>query len=149
MAIEAQFKSGKIKVAVDAYREKIHGAAIAFLSYLGEKLISYARERHNYTDQTGNLTNSIGYAVLHNKRIVKSGGMSGSVSKSSSMNIINRMSTSGSNQYSLIIVAGMNYAAYVEAKGYNVILPAELKARKDFPAAMNRFFQSAKKKGLI
>ncbi len=32
----------------------------------------------------------------------------------------------------------MNYAAYVEAKGYNVILPAELKAKKDFPTAMNK-----------
>ena len=51
-----------------------------------------------------------------------------------------------SSAFSLIIVAGMNYAAYVEAKGYNVILPAELKAKKDFPAAMNKLMAKAKGK---
>ena len=40
----------------------------------------------------------------------------------------------------------MNYAAYVEAKGYNVILPAELKAKKDFPEAMNRLMEKARNK---
>lgn len=39
------------------------------LKYLGEKLVKYAKDNHNYTDQTGNLTNSIGYAVVHNNDI--------------------------------------------------------------------------------
>lgn len=46
----------------------------------------------------------------------------------------------------LVIVAGMNYAAYVEAKGYNVILPAELKAKTDFPKAMQKLMEKAKAK---
>lgn len=50
------------------------------------------------------------------------------------------------NSLSLIIVAGMNYAAYVEARGYNVILPAELKARTDFPRAMQMLMDKAKRK---
>ena len=50
------------------------------------------------------------------------------------------------NSFSLIIVAGMNYAAYVEAKGYNVILPAQLKAMKDFPETVKRLQDLAKKK---
>ena len=37
-------------------------------------------------------------------------------------------------------------SAYVEAKGYNVILPAELKARTDFPATMKRLMDKAKSK---
>jgi hypothetical protein len=40
----------------------------------------------------------------------------------------------------------MNYAAYVEAKGYNVILPAQLKAMKDFPETVKRLQDLAKKK---
>ena len=57
-----------------------------------------------------------------------------------------KMANECSSAFSLIIVAGMNYAAYVEAKGYNVILPAELKAKKDFPAAMNKLMAKAKGK---
>jgi hypothetical protein len=52
------------------------------------------------------------------------------------------------NTFSLIIVAGMNYAAYVEAKGYNVILPAELKAKSELPAEINKLVMKANKKAI-
>ena len=42
----------------------------------------------------------------------------------------------------------MNYAAYVEAKGYNVILPAELKAKKEFPIVVKELITKAKQKAL-
>lgn len=105
------------------------------LKYLGEELVKYAKDNHNYTDQTGNLTNSIGYAVVHNNDIVYSSfDESSGVADISALQAAKAMAQDiyGNNCYSLIIVAGMNYAAYVEAKGYNVILPAELKAKKDF-----------------
>lgn len=105
------------------------------LKYLGEELVKYAKDNHNYTDQTGNLTNSIGYAVVHNNDIVYSSfDKSSGVADISALQAAKAMAQDiyGNNCYSLIIVAGMNYAAYVEAKGYNVILPAELKAKKDF-----------------
>lgn len=105
------------------------------LKYLGEELVKYAKDNHNYTDQTGNLTNSIGYAVVHNHDIVYSSfDESSGVADISALQAAKAMAQDiyGNNCYSLIIVAGMNYAAYVEAKGYNVILPAELKAKKDF-----------------
>ena len=43
----------------------------------------------------------------------------------------------------------MNYAAYVEAKGYNVILPAELKAKTDFPIMMAKLKEKARKRALL
>ena len=57
-----------------------------------------------------------------------------------------KMAENLTNSFTLIIVAGMNYAAYVEARGYNVILPAELKARTDFPKAMQMLMDKAKRK---
>lgn len=33
----------------------------------------------------------------------------------------------------LVVVAGMNYAAYVEAKGYNVLSSAEHLAERELP----------------
>lgn len=114
---------------------KLDEAIKTKFKYLGEELVKYAKDNHNYTDQTGNLTNSIGYAVVHNNEIVYSIVDSGSgVADDSALQAAKEMAQTiyGNNGYSLIIVAGMNYAAYVEAKGYNVILPAELKAKKDF-----------------
>ena len=114
---------------------KLDEAIKTKFKYLGEELVKYAKDNHNYTDQTGNLTNSIGYAVVHNNEIVYSSVDNGSgVADDSALQAAKAMAQDiyGNNCYSLIIVAGMNYAAYVEAKGYNVILPAELKAKKDF-----------------
>lgn len=114
---------------------KLDEAIKTKFKYLGEELAKYAKDNHNYTDQTGNLTNSIGYAVVHNNEIVYSSVDNGSgVADDSALQAAKEMAQTiyGNNGYSLIIVAGMNYAAYVEAKGYNVILPAELKAKKDF-----------------
>ncbi len=114
---------------------KLDEAIKTKFKYLGEELVKYAKDNHNYTDQTGNLTNSIGYAVVHNNEIVYSSvGYGSGVADDSAFQAAKEMAQTiyGNNGYSLIIVAGMNYAAYVEAKGYNVILPAELKAKKDF-----------------
>ena len=57
-----------------------------------------------------------------------------------------QMAAELTNSFSLIIVAGMNYAAYVEAKGYDVILPAQLKAMSDFPQTIQRLKDLANKK---
>lgn len=126
---------------------RVDQAIIFKLTELGEELVKYARDNHNYTDQTGNLTNSIGYAVVRNKEIVYFGGENqpGEGSQEA-LKVAMKMAATLSNSYSLIIVAGMNYAAYVEAKGYNVILPAELKAKKDFPVVVSEIISKVMKK---
>ena len=139
MGVKPMFSNGVVAAQVQAFQENLEKAILSLLKYLGEELAKYARDNHTYTDQTGNLTNSIGYAVVRNKEIISFGGATQpGVSVDSALKVVNDMLSDAQSSYSLIIVAGMNYAAYVEAKGYNVILPAELKAKKDFPTAMNK-----------
>ena len=147
MGISAKFNVGDVSAKVEAFQEQLNNAILLMLQYLGESLVKYAREQHNYTDQTGNLTNSIGYVVVRNGKPVYFGGLNqpGEGSESG-MKVAMKMADETLSAFSLIIVAGMNYAAYVEAKGYNVILPAELKAKSDFPAAMKRLTDMAKAK---
>lgn len=141
------FGSGAVAAKVLAFQENLYKATEFLLKYLGEELVKYARDNHNYTDQTGNLTNSIGYAVVRNKEIVYFGGENQpGEGAQEALKVAMKMAASVGETFSLIIVAGMNYAAYVEAKGYNVILPAELKAKKDFPEAMNRLMEKARNK---
>ena len=145
MGITPTFGNGIVGLAVQGFQKRLDNAILLTLKYLGEELVKYAKDQHSYTDRTGNLTNSIGYAVVRNKHIVHySATNQPGISADSALQAAMEMANGCSSAYSLIIVAGMNYAAYVEAKGYNVILPAELKAKKDFPAAMSKLIAKAK-----
>ncbi len=140
MGIEPLFGKGKITSAVATYQQRVERAAIYAFKYLAEGLVSYAKEKRTYTDQTGNLTNSIGYVITLNNKIEYMGGFVGSGDKGAEkgMQLADEIAKKDGKGISIIIVAGMNYAAYVEAKGYNVILPAELKAMSDFPATIEK-----------
>ena len=147
MGITPKFGNGAVARQIEAFKQRLDKATLYMLNYLGESLASYAKDRHNYTDRTGNLTNSIGYAVVRNRKIVTYGGaIQPGEGASEGLKIATEMANNCQGTFSLLIVAGMNYAAYVEAQGYNVILPAELKAKADFPAAMQRLSAMAKSK---
>lgn len=139
MAIKPTFQNGTVAAKVQEFQKRLESATVFLLQYMGEELTRYAREQHNYTDQTGNLTNSIGYAVVRNGKIVNYGGeIKSGDGAAEGLKMAQKMAANASSSFSLLIVAGMNYAAYVEAKGYNVILPAELKAKADLPAYMQK-----------
>lgn len=147
MGITPQFGKGYIAAQVAAFRERVEKATLFQLQYLGEQLVTYAKEQHNYTDRTGNLTNSIAYAVVKEGKIVTYGGENQpGEGADTALKVATEYAASVPNTFSLIVVAGMNYAAYVEAKGYNVILPAELKCRTDFPKVVAQLQEKASKK---
>lgn len=102
--------------------------------YVGEQCIIEARNGGNYTDRSGNLRSSIGYAVLMNGQVIQSdhvekikngdkGVMEGQEYLQS------RIKKASKKGVVLIVTAGMNYAEYVEAKPkYVVLSSAKLKA---------------------
>lgn len=147
MGITPMFGDDAIGAQVRKFQELLEIAALFLLKDLGEELTKYAKEKHNYTDRTGNLTNSIGYAIVRGSDIAYFGGaVQQGEGADNALKVAMKMAESLSNSFTLIIVAGMNYAAYVEARGYNVILPAELKAKTDFPRAMQMLMDKAKRK---
>lgn len=147
MGITPMFGDDAIGAQVRKFQERLEQEALFQLKDLGEDLTKYAKDKHNYTDRTGNLTNSIGYAIVRGSDIVFFGGaVQQGEGADNALKVAMKMAENLTNSFTLIIVAGMNYAAYVEAKGYNVILPAELKARTDFPKAMQMLMDKAKRK---
>ena len=146
MGITPMFGSGLIAAQVAAFQNRVEEDAIFLCKYLGEELVKYAKNKHNYTDRTGNLTNSISYVVVKNKDIVFGPADQSDKPQEAAMKAAMKMIATLPDCVALVIVAGMNYAAYVEAKGYNVILPAELKAKTDFPKAMQKLMEKAKAK---
>ncbi len=147
MGIKPKFGTGYVAAQVNAFQDRLEKATVFMLQYMGEELAKYAKDQHNYQDQTGNLTNSIGYAVVKQGKILNYGGeIQPGEGAAEGLKVAQQMAAKLTNSFSLIIVAGMNYAAYVEAKGYDVILPAQLKAMSDFPQTIQRLKDLANKK---
>lgn len=129
MTTPIQTIGDKINVSVEARLQVI----VNTLCYVGEQCIIEARDGGTYTDQTGNLRSSIGYAVIWDGKVVqrdcidkiKQGDKGVSDGNEYLSKCIKGRRRKG---IVLIVTAGMNYAEYVEAKGFNVLTSAELKA---------------------
>nr|WP_319268317.1 hypothetical protein [uncultured Draconibacterium sp.] len=93
----------------------------------------------NYVDWTGNLRSSIGYFVLNNGDIVSKkleGKSEGIAAAKSLLTLVPKISG-----YQLVGVAGMDYASYVESKGYNVITSQSVTALVDLKKRLQKFVQ--------
>lgn len=106
-------------------KEEYDRKAVEWLTVLGERVVKYAREHGSYTDRTGNLRNSIGYVVVQYGRIVTENFsiVSGhEEAKAQARNYAIEVARElSANKTYLVWVAGMEYAKYVEAKGFDVL----------------------------
>jgi hypothetical protein len=107
------------------------------LCYIGEKCLNEARNNGRYIDRTGNLRSSIGYVVVEDGNIVQISNFSqvkhGKQGSSDGKNFVKRLISKFPKGICLIVVAGMNYATYVSARGFNVLDSSELLAEKLVP----------------
>lgn len=118
---------------------------VRVLRYCGEMAVNEARNNGNYKDQTGNLRNSIGYVIAINGKIQDKNFIeSVSSSQQSSENglKIGRdlaiQIAKETPEISLVVVAGMKYASYVESKGRNVLTSAENLAKRIIPELLSK-----------
>lgn len=111
------------KAIEDAFNKWYHDSAVK-LAKAGELLVQKAISEGNYIDQTGNLRSSIGYLVTKDNQVFEqyfSGNEAGKITQEKAYN-----HARGRKGIVLIVIAGMNYATYVESRGYNVITSAEM-----------------------
>lgn len=131
---------------IDAYTERCLERAkqtiIGVFKDVGTQCIIEARDHPGYTDQTGNLRSSIGYAVVADGRIVRSevseqvkDGVAG---KGEATAFLSRLASEHKTGICLIVVAGMNYAVYVEGRGLNVLTSAGLLADRLVPQMLKQ-----------
>jgi hypothetical protein len=91
-------------------------------------LIADARVQGAYTDRTGNLRSSIGCSIYYNGRLVEqlTDEQGTTQGQQNALAALSQYASAHpdkvtSHGYTLMLVAGMNYGRYVEAKGYNVL----------------------------
>lgn len=139
---------------IDAYIEQSIDKALEVIvntfMFVGESCIREARDNGSYTDQTGNLRSSIGYVVVVDGQIVRKKVVdlvkSGTEGTKEADAFLKRLASEHSTGICLIVVAGMNYASYVEWRGYNVLTSAELLAERLVPQILEQIkFKVSKK----
>ncbi|TXD47340.1 hypothetical protein [Polaribacter sp. IC073] len=113
--------------------DSLVGKMIQSFLYVGDKCVSEGRNNGSYIDRTGNLRASIGYVVLYNGKVQ---GKSKIAPKS--QKLLEELTPKYNKGVVLVVVAGMNYAASVEAKNYNVLTSAELLAERLVPRMLKK-----------
>ena len=152
MAIKPNFTKDDVRKRFDAFLNEIEKKQIARLQILGEMCLVEARTNKGYMMQTGALLSSTGYEVfvdgvaIHSQFDAASGAESNAAETGikSGQNIAEIIGK-GTKGIALVVVAGMNYAAYVEAKGYNVLSSAEHLAERELPRMLEKLISNIKR----
>ena len=143
MGVTSDIDIKQIRDYLDKETRKNIQRVVASLQYVGETVVNEIRTSHisDWNDQTGNLRSSIGYILAVDGQPLNMSGFEkvdgpdrdkttedGSESGKSYAQSLCSLYPKG---IALIVVAGMEYAAYVEAMENKVVLAqGEIEARK-------------------
>lgn len=122
--IKPQTTSAQFEAVIQKAVERAKKAMIESYEFAGETFIKRARSYASFTDRTGNLRSSIGYILLFDGKEIKSqfdltkGGKEG---QEAGYLFAKSVAAEYQQGIALICVAGMQYAAAVESKGFDVI----------------------------
>lgn len=142
MAIKRITPTKQIMQHMDNELAAFERVIIRRLQYMGEKCIVQARDHGSYQDQTGNLRSSVGYVIVRNGAILSGSNFDtvkgGSEGQSEGRSFAQELASKFTKGIALIVVAGMEYASYVEAKGYDVLTSSEMLAEREVPKLLSK-----------
>lgn len=146
MGIRMATKLSEVHDMLMREAERVERLTIRALSKLGEQCVTKIRDRagdKSWYDQTGNLRSSVGYVIAHNKNIIQYSTFNqvkqGSEGVKTGKDLAKELAKRYSNNYVLIVVAGMNYAEFVEAMdNKDVLASTELWAREQVPLMLEK-----------
>jgi hypothetical protein len=140
-----EFTMDDIRRRTDEFNRERIKKMFEVLSYIGIQCVNYAKNQvplgtrekpapgGGFWDRTGNLRSAIGYAVIYDGKVqreefekVKDGEEGISAGKK----LIEELSRKYNKGMNLVVVAGMEYAAAVESKRYDVITGSSYKGNE-------------------
>jgi len=118
---------------MNEFRKDTTDSVLEDLRFIAQGCYEEVMRRKGFTNDSGALSSSIGWAVSLDGNIVYSGGLvptgqGGSIGQSQGRTAIDEL-VRGSG-IKLILVAGMDYASEVEARGFDVTTSGELLAEE-------------------
>lgn len=140
MGIKPNFNVAQFNKYVDDNIDKLMKAVIRRFKYIAEACIIEARTNKGYQDRTGNLKASIGYVIIKDRKPLywsdNGGGTEGDEARNNALDDALDNSEIPAEGVCMVMVAGMEYAEYVEALGYNVLTTAEDLAKREVKKAI-------------
>ena len=121
---------------IDSFVSNAINLFLAAFDKAGGIVVAHAKETGNYLDHTTHLRSSVGYIVTLEGSIIHKGGFGGNLGGETGLS--EAQSLIQGSGIELIVVAGMKYARYVEAKNYNVLTSAEHLAEHIVPQILKQ-----------
>ena len=121
-----------------------------FIEVIGPKVVINAKNG-SYKDRTSNLRSSIGFILVKDGKIIRKGGFQQAIGGSESGDngikegekYATELAKNAGDGYTLIVVAGMNYARPVESKGFNVLSRSGKYLQKEVNDMIERVLKKA------
>lgn len=136
--LKPQFTMLDINSRIAEAQKNIRFAVLQSLRYVGEEFIAQARRTDTYKDHTGNLRNSIGFIILEEGQIIAETFDGSGAGQANGKALAREIATRYSDfeGYVLVVVAGMEYAAAVESKGFDVLTGSTFQAEDTLQALL-------------
>lgn len=142
MPIKQLTPQAEVNKYLEEQVKRVENLLIHNLSYVGERCLTAARDTKSYKDQTGNLRSSTGYVIAKDGKIVKTSDFkqvrAGKDGARDGAAFARQLVSEFPEGVALIVVAGMNYASYVSAKGYDVLDSSALLAEQLVPKLLKQ-----------
>ncbi|UCS94855.1 hypothetical protein KZP23_07550 [Echinicola marina] len=143
LKIKSKFKGKNLEKFLLNQVEKIERNLENELLIVGLEFVRDARIKADFTDRTGNLRSSIGFVLLKDGRPIfqnfEESTKKGTDKKTGVDQAIKYVKEVAGAElilgYSLVVVAGMDYAAYVESQGKDVLTGSSLIAERNLKKA--------------
>lgn len=147
LKIVPKFTKEQLPKLVGEKLQRFNDAVLLRFIRVGEQFINNSRNNHTYKDRTGNLTSSIGYIILKDGEQLTENFLEKPgpelkdeklVGAENAKKVAQELARQFPKGFVLICVAGMDYAAAVESKGYDVITSSAITAKDDLPKQLNQ-----------
>ena len=156
--LKPKFNINDFKKALEGKREAFVQAAQLRLQRVGENFVNNARNNGTYQDHTGNLRSSVGYRLYSNGVMVnenfkalpaasqiKDKELLALIGVEKAQALLDEIATQYPRGLALVVVAGMEYAAAVESKNFDVITGSGLIAAAELKKSFEELQQKMNK----
>lgn len=154
-------KSGLIPLWTDSdvnsfysyFTDRAEDKIFQMLSAAGERYIEVARKTGSYKDHTGNLRSSVGYMIFRDgKRVADNfeksqNGTDRQTGVTKARRLAKKIALEVDTGWVLILTAGMEYAARVEALGYDVATSGTIQSEEYLRETSKNLFDKLAKRG--
>ena len=154
-------KSGLIPLWTDSdvnsfysyFTDRAEDKIFQMLSAAGERYIEVARKSGSYKDHTGNLRSSVDYMIFRDgKRVADNfeksqNGTDRQTGVTKARRLAKKIALEVGTGWVLILTAGMEYAARVEALGYDVATSGTIQSEEYLRETSKNLFDKLAKRG--